>query len=839
MLPYENNNNGANLNAQVQSKTASPTLLWRDLLIVFTSHWWLFLICVCITAAIAQFYLLSTAPRYTRQASVMIKVDQNSAGIVSSFSDLSLMQNNLNINNEIFTLKSTFIMEQTIRQLNLQMDYSYMGIFRKFPLYGETLHVNAVMSDLTDADDVSMVLHLRSDSTFVLTDFKRGDVELSSDDIKGKLGRELNTPLGKVVINPSLGYAPLNEDIFIHHKTFSNTRSQCMERLTVKMTDENTSIILLEYQDECASKAEDILSAIIAIYDANWVKDRNQISVSTSEFIADRLKVIEGELGTVESDISEFKSANLIAGGAEESGSQYIGQITSTQQQINDLNTQLYMVRYVRSYLTAEATKFQLLPTTTGLDGADISSQIAEYNQILLRRNNVVSNSSVENPIVVDLDQRLSGIRSLMLVSLDNIVVGINARMRQAQAQQGFATSKVASSPDQAKQLLNIERQQKVKESLYLYLLQKREENELSQAFTAYNTRVITPASGAESPTFPNQTNIWLIAIAIGIVVPGLILFLLENINNSVRGRKDLDVLSIPFIGEIPLQNVKGNWFTRRIAEWRKKREWEKRHKHSRHHRYYEDKELHIVVKDKKTDVMNEAFRVIRTNLEFMSVKGEKNKVIMLTSFNPNSGKTFVISNIAMALSIKGKRCLLIDLDLRKASLSALVKSPKQGVSDYLSGHVADYHDIIHQVEGYEELLNVMPVGTIPPNPTELLFEERLDAMIQDVRGEYDYVFLDCPPVEIVADATIVAKSASMTLFIIRAEHLDRALLPEIQKYYDEQRLPKMTVILNGTTDAFSYYGYHRYGSRYGYYGYGRRGYGYGYHNNESSDDNK
>lgn len=828
MLPYENNS-GVNQNAQIQNKNVSPTLLWRDLLIVFSSHWWLFLICVTLTCGVAQFYLLSTAPRYIRQASVMIKVDQNSAGIVSSFSDMGLMQNNLNINNEIFTLKSSYMMEQTIRQLHLQMDYSYMGIFRKFPLYGESLHITAEMPDMAETDDASFIVHLRRDSTYVISDFQRGEVLLESNALRGKLGMLINTPLGKVRISPSMGYAPLDEDILVHHKTFSTTRSQCMDRLNVKMTDENTSIILLEYQDESPAKAEDILSAIIAIYDANWVKDRNQISVSTSEFIADRLKVIEGELGTVESDISEFKSANLIAGGADESGSQYVGQITSAQQQINDLNTQLYMVRYVRSYLTAEATKFQLLPTTTGLDGADITSQITEYNQILLRRNNVVSNSSVENPIVVDLDQRLSGIRSLMLVSLDNIVVGINARMRQAQAQQGFATSKVANSPDQAKQLLNIERQQKVKESLYLYLLQKREENELSQAFTAYNTRVITPASGSEDPSFPNQTNIWLIAVAIGILVPGVILFLLENINNSVRGRKDLDVLTIPFIGEIPLLDPKGNWFTRRLEEWRKRRAWEKKHKHSRHHHYYENKELHIVVKDKKTDVMNEAFRVIRTNLEFMSVKGEKNKVIMLTSFNPNSGKTFVISNIATALAIKGKTCLLIDLDLRKASLSALVGSPKQGVSDYLSGMVTDFHEIIKDVEGYENILHVMPVGTIPPNPTELLFEDRLHTMIEALRGSYDYIFLDCPPVEIVADATIVAKSASMTLFIIRAEHLDRALLPEVQKYYDEQRLPKMAVILNGTTDAFSYYGYHRYGSRYGYYGYGRRGYGYGY----------
>jgi capsular exopolysaccharide synthesis family protein len=239
-----------------------------------------------------------------------------------------------------------------------------------------------------------------------------------------------------------------------------------------------------------------------------------------------------------------------------------------------------------------------------------------------------------------------------------------------------------------------------------------------------------------------------------------------------------------------------------------------------------EDKTLHILVKDKSRDVINEAFRVIRTNLEFMAAPEEGGRVIMLTSFNPNSGKTFIACNLALSLAIKNKRVLVIDMDMRKTSLSALVNKPKEGLSLILGGYRTDYQSLI-QTSTFNEQLQILPVGTIPPNPTELLYSPILGNMLSELRKQYDYIFLDCPPLEIVADATIVSPLADMSIFVIRAELLEREALPELEKYYEEARLKKMSIILNGTTDAFSRYGYHRYGSRYGY-GYGHR-YGYGY----------
>jgi capsular exopolysaccharide synthesis family protein len=518
----------------------------------------------------------------------------------------------------------------------------------------------------------------------------------------------------------------------------------------------------------------------------------------------------------VENDISEFKSANLIPASSSDVASIYVGQASTATAQTTEINNQLLMARYVRNYLTNEANKYTLIPANQGVNSPNISGQITEYNTLLLSRNNLLSASSLQNPLIQEKDLQLEELRNALIASVDNHIASLNVELRSAQAIRGQANSKIASSPSQSKYLLSVERQQKVKESLYLYLLQKREENELSRAFTAYNTRVITSASGSNIPTFPVPKTVWLIGIIFGLAIPGVIIFLLETINNKVRGRRDLNELTIPFIGEIPMYRHHRTWKEKLFGPWVKLG----RNLKSLILRTTpkEDKTLHILVKDHSRNVINEAFRVIRTNIEFMTAKGGRGKVIMLTSFDPNSGKTFVVTNLITSFAIKKQKVLAIDLDLRKSSLSAMVNKPKIGISDYLSGVTDSFDDIVIR-DATHRYLDIVPVGTVPPNPTELLFDDRLAELLEKLRDEYAYIILDCPPIEIVADATIVGRNADATLFVIRAEVLDRSLLPDIQKYYDEGKLPKMSLILNGTTDAFSYYGNHRYGSRYGYYG--------------------
>ena len=380
--------------------------------------------------------------------------------------------------------------------------------------------------------------------------------------------------------------------------------------------------------------------------------------------------------------------------------------------------------------------------------------------------------------------------RSALITSIDNQMVALRAQIRSLEAIGGQATSQIASNPKQSKYLLSVERQQKVKESLYLYLLQKREENELSQAFTAYNTRIIAKPGGSMIPTAPVKKNILLVAFALGILIPVIIVFMRENMNTRIRGRKDLEGLSIPFIGEIPLA-IRGK---------------KKVKSHEAHT---------IVVKEGNRDIMNEAFRVLRTNLEFMIGKDQSSNVIVVTSFNPGSGKSFLTMNIAMSLAIKNKKVLVIDGDFRHASASAYFHSPKIGLSNYLGGQVDRISDIIITDEKHASF-SFIPVGTIPPNPTELLFDDRLREAIDTLKQQYDIVLIDCPPVELVADTQIIEKLADRTIFVVRAGLLERSMLPELENIYREKKYKNMSVILNGTEGSGGRYGY-RYGYQYGY----------------------
>lgn len=838
MLPENTPYNQPNSASQGPNTVSQPSLRPSDVVIILVSHWYWIVLCLLLAWGAAELILRMSRPVYTREASILIK-DLNKGKNVGTeaygFSEVGLFAQTTDLNNEIFMLKSPAAMTEVIHRLDLQMDYEMEGTLQFATLYGASLPFEVQMLDATDVQNCNLVVDFAGDSLVELSSFRRDYHAVEGGSVKGRVNTEINTPLGRVRIVPTQHWYNFERSILVKHLRMQEALAKYSDELKVEAA-EGSTIINLSIEDHSIQRAEEILYNLIAIYNEQWMDDRNQISVSTNRFINERLEVIESELGNVDSNISDYKSEHLIAGDANTMANMYMGQAQTAQSQIVDLNNQLYMARSVRGYLTNEQNFNQLLPSSQGMSNASITSQIAQYNQLLLRRNNLLSASSLQNPIVQDLDGQLASLRSTLIVSIDNHVNELNVLIQSAKGVQAQGTSRVAASPSQNKYLLSVERQQKVKESLYLFLLQKREENELSQAFTAYNNRVVTPPSGKNEPTSPLKRNVYGLCFLIGLLLPVAVLIIGELANTSVRGRKDLDVLKIPFLGELPMMDPEPK--LKRFFRALRNRFLPGRSGSGRHHK--EDKTLHLVVKPDSTNVMNEAFRVIRTNMEFMAGRSEQGaRVIMLTSFNPNSGKTFVVSNLGLALTYKKKRTLVIDLDMRKRSLSALVGKRAMGLSNYLGGYVDDYHELIRPVPEVPDL-DVLPAGKIPPNPTELLYEQRLDDLLQAVRKEYDYIFLDCPPLEIVADATIVSRLADMSIFVIRAEALQLTALPDVQKYYDEARLPKMTVLLNGTTDAFSRYGYHRYGSRYGYsYGYGRSysyGYGYGYGKDSDTD---
>lgn len=775
----------------------------QDLFILCLAKWYWFVISLAILLGAATIYLLKTPPVYTRSASLLIKEDGKSgsgneaAGVLG---DIDIFRTSTNINNEMLSMQSPAVMYEVVRRLHLDVNYTTDGRFYDPVIYGSDNPYEVSFFDLGDAESASFTLRPDKDGQVKLTDFTRNGEEADGDAVTA-LNDTVQTPVGRLLVNARPGSTAAQQTVFVSRISMQDATADYSSRLSVALNDEKSTVVNLTLQDVCTQRAEDVLNTLISVYNENWVKDKNQIAVSTSMFINERLGVIERELGNVDEDISSYKSENLLP-DVQAAASMYMAESSETNAKIQTLNTQLSMTRYVRSYLTGASSRNQLLPANSGIENSGIEKQIAEYNTLQLRRNDLVANSSETNPLVVDMDHSLHALRDAIIRTLDNYVTTLNTQLRALQQSARQTTARIAANPSQGKYLLSVERQQKVKESLYLFLLQKREENELSQAFTAYNTRVIMPPSGSMAPTAPAKKNILLIAFVVGLIVPVAIIFLRESMNTRIRGRKDLEALTLPFVGEIPQ------------AATKKKGTSDKKSTENNP----------IVVHEGSRDIINEAFRVLRTNLEFMTDKEQHSNVIVVTSFNPGSGKSFLAVNIAVSLAIKQKKVLVIDGDMRHGSTSAYVGSPQTGLSNYLSGHVNNLKDII-VTDARHANLQFLPVGTIPPNPTELLFSDRLKQLIDTVRSQYDYIFIDCPPIEMVADTQIIEQLADRTLFVVRTGLLERSMLPELQRIYDEKKYKNMALILNGTVGSGGHCGY-RYGYRYGYhYGYGSGSY--------------
>ena len=788
-------------NNPTKPKQTDDFIRIQDLFYLCVSKWYWFVISLAVTISVAVIYLLTTPPVYTRSASLLIKEDSKGNSISDAagvLGDIDLFQTSTNVNNEMQSLQSPAAMLDVVKRLHLDVCYHTDGRFYKKVLYGKSCPYTVSFNDLRDNESVDFTINSSEKGQVVLTDFSR-----DGEDVDGEVTATLNdttdTPVGKLVVMASADSVTYESPVYVSRIGYQDATGDYASNLSVSLNDEKSTVINLSFKDVCIQRAEDVLNTVIAIYNENWIKDKNQIAVSTSQFISDRLGVIEQELGNVDENISSYKSEHLLP-DVQAAASMYMAQSSETNAQILALNTQLSMARYIRNYLTNATSKNQLLPANSGIESPGIEQQIANYNTAQLRRNDLVANSSEKNPLVVDMDQSLENMRHAIITSIDNHITTLNTQLRSLRQSEQQTTARIAANPTQGKYLLSVERQQKVKEALYLFLLQKREENELSQAFTAYNTRIITPPTGSMKPTSPVKKNIALVAFALGILIPIVIIFIRENMNTKVRGRKDLESLSVPFVGEIPL-----------AGSGKKKKS--------------EHTAKEIVIHQGKRDIVNEAFRVLRTNLEFiLDAKEDKDRasVTLITSFNPGSGKTFLTMNTAATFAMKGKRVLVVDGDLRHGSASAYVGTPKKGLSDYLGKRENNVEDLIVEKENYPGLF-VLPVGTIPPNPTELLAEPRLAELMEKMRSRFDYILIDCPPVDIVADTQIIEKLADRTVFIVRAGLLERDMLPQLQSDYDGKRFKNMALVLNGTLGGSSRYGY---GYRYGYkYGYGSKSY--------------
>lgn len=803
----------------MQETNSNNSFTWNDLLWDCIAHWkwFVFSIVVCLSAAIYK--IASSNDIFEAKASVLIKTEDRGAAMSrarDAFNMMGFGSLGSNVHNEMLTMKSPTLLAEVIEKLRLNETFTMQKGLRQVDLYKQEPVI--VMFENADALNKIVRMDIRIVSH---TEFELDNVQVGLDELDGKIkaaaGTYVNILSCRALISPSTNFT---DDLVGHTINYMHAPSLAIaeiyaQSLMIEMPDREASVIDLSVRDASPVKAIDLLRTLIEVYNDNWVFNENAKIRSISEMVNDRIDMTLKELNEAEGNISSYMSNNLVS-DFQQASSAYFSQNLELTRQILDYRTQVNIAKSMLSSLSD--SEYLTLPSNSGLTDGAIVSQIHEYNQLILERNKLMENTSESNQVVVNLTKSLQLIRSGVEKSLNGMIENTNMVIESLEKQQKSSQHHLSNTPKEARHLANIQREQKIKEELYLFLLEKKEENDMSLTFASDNSRVIVAPYSTLIPVAPNKRLIILAALILAFMLPIAILLLLVLFDTTVHTKKDLESLKTAYLGEVPLFEDKNQ--KKYLPRWLREKFGKKRVAN------YE-----VLVQKNSRNSINESIRLLRSKLDFMNKAGN-NKVIMVSSIQPASGKSFISMNLATSYVLKECKVLVIDMDLRKATASKYVKEAKlaKGLADYLSEPGDDYSEIIIKnaiIEGFD----LIPVGTMPPNPAELILSDKLSPMIEKLRQEYDYIFIDCPPIDIVAESGEIARYADIALFVVRAGIFEKALLPEIDELYNKKLFKNMVVVLNGVT-ASGHYGYGKYG--YGRYGYGRYGSNhYGYYESE------
>ena len=792
----ENNTTNQNFLREDES-TITLAELWG---MVWNHKWW-YVASVIVFLILGAFYLYRTPNVYNRTAKVMIDESNQDATMrnlgVASAGMMRLRSFN-SVENEMEAFSSPDLMEVVVDRLGLQTRYVEKQTLREVELY-KNGPIEMKLAGDNPLSGFSFDAARTKDGQIALSKFRIRDEKIK-ETITGNFGDTLQTPVGKIVIYPIESENEFNYPIRISWANSMAMAKAYSNKLNLSLSGKESSVIVISMNDTYPSRASSVISTLIDVYNEVWINNKNRAAINTTEFINERLVIIERDLATVEEALKKYKASNNLT-DIKTAAKTYIDESSLYATKSFEVSNQLSIAEFIKGYLNDPANSMSLIPSNLGLTSASVESQIAEYNKIVLQRDRLMAGSGENNPLIADMNASLVAIRSAILRSVENLISTLKLQLSKIDSQEKQILSRMSSSSGQELQLLSIERQQQITQNLYIFLLEKREENELASLINVGNTRMIMNPNGPPQPVSPNGIMVIFAMLVLGFGLPFVVFFLVKMLDKSIKNRSDLGPLSIPFLAEIP----------RYIRK-------EDRYKKFRRRNDDDRSVCNIMVEQGNRDMMNEAFRVLRTNIDLMLGKKPGAKVIMMTSFNPNAGKTFTVMNLAASMALKDAKVMLVDLDLRKASLSKALGLVHTGVAAYLNGKIDDYRKYSDEVA---QGLHVLPVGTLPPNPTELLLSERFAQMIEKMREEYDYIFLDCPPIDIVADASIITEVADMSVFVMRANQMNKDILPQVQMLYNEKKYRHMALILNSVDIQYKKYGYGK--SSYGY-GYGYSG---------------
>ena len=782
--------------------------LWS---LVILNWYWIILSTVLFVAA-AFIYLRYQAPVYQAFTKVLIKDERGkkTGGQELALDQLGLISNTNGFDNELEILSSTAVATRAVRALKLYVTYHLQGRVSEAELYKTSPYLVDLEEGRLELLEVAIPIEM--------TKLENGihvKVQLPS---KGEepefLERDLtafpcllSTKVGKIMFTQNPGHempdrkltATIYPPIYVGRAYAKN--------IDVAPTSKTTTVATLALLDTQVERAKDYLLQLVDSYNDDANEDKNEVAKKTEEFINERIDVIRDELDMTESQIEGYKRDNSLI-NLPTDASQALTQTTEFQKKQVDIQTQMSLVQSLIDFVMVPANCNSLIPANIGITNQAINTMISDYNTLILTRDRLIRSSSENSPLVIQKTEEIAVMWDAVGKQLRSLYKDLQTQKNSVDQQYALFAGKVSSTPTQERTMNNMGRQQEIKAGLYLMLLQKREENSISLASTANKARIIDmPQRGAK--VSPKTSIILLAALLFGMAFPLGLFYLREMLRFRIEGRDDLEKLTkVSVMADIPL--------TRELGEG----------------------ERAIVVRENKNNMMEEAFRGLRTNLRFVLGPGEK--VICTTSTMPGEGKTFVATNLAMSLALLGKKVIIIGLDIRKPRLVKLFGLPsnKQGITNYLIGEKADFDllekQIFHGV--VNENLDVLPAGIIPPNPGEVITRDLLDQAFDYFKTKYDYIIIDTPPVGLVSDTYELGRLVNVTFFVVRCEVTTKADVELINRVYQEGKLPKMNIVFNGVDLKKKkygfYYGYGRYGgySKYGTY-YGRYGH-YGTYGN-------
>ena len=765
-------------NIENNTENRGPRFTLYDILHLVLSNWYWFVLSVTLCLLCGWLYLRCTAPVYQRSATVLVKDSRKGGSAeVTAFSDIMGIGRR-SVDNEVHILQSRRLMEQVVNKYDLRTNYTTKSTFRTNDMYGcAPLLVKFIDNDPHTRG--SFVYRIEGNHVNI-GNFVIPNVDNITFSASVLPGDTIATPLGKIVFVPTPYVERSSElDIHVSRSTLNNTVEAYRKRLNCTITDKMASVIAIQMSDIVPKRAEDVINGVIDAYNYDAIEDKRAISNITKEFIDERLALLSEELNLADSDIASFKKDNQLYNLQSQSmlGAQ---EIQEFKKQELSIEGNIEMAKYILDYISNNKTELDLIPASTvAMSGASaaLASQIDNYNTSLLEYQRLLSESSESNPMILDLKAHIASIRNTIISSLESHINGLYLQASHIDREHRKANARLNETPEKEKALLSKTRQQKVKEELYIYLLTKLEENALVGATAESNARVIDFAYGADKPISPKRSMIYLLALIMGCVIPFAIIYLREVLNNTVRSRRDLEsVLTAPFLGDIPQVEKTNN----AVAQ----------------------------VKEDSCDILSESFRMLRTSLNFMEVSHPV-KDIMVTSSIPHSGKTFVSSNLATTIAAAGKRVLLMDIDLRRRTLTKSLghRNDRRGLTSYLAGRINSLDDVISQSE-IAPNLDMIYAGPQPPNPAEMLMSSQMESLMTELRERYDYIIIDSVPAMAVADAVIVDRLVDLTIYVVRHGNLKFDQLYEIEEFHQSKKIHNMCVVFNGATVTKHSYSY-------------------------------